>query len=148
MATTTIRADTHPEKSERPKGGISNINWATGGVMLACFIFGIVFILANDGIYSHFHGKPVASLTQQQWLGRAGTGLAFLVKTLFSATSGAACVQLLWWTMRKKPTSINTIDSSFKVAESPLALFDSKTIINFGFVKEAPFIILLGAISW
>jgi hypothetical protein len=144
-------AATQAEKlsgEKRPRRSISNMNWTTGGIMIACFVFGIVFVVVNDVIYKHFDGQQVTSLTQQQWLGRAGTGLAFLIKTLFSATSGAACVQLLWWTLRTKPTTINAIDSSFKVADSPLALFSRKTAVDLRFIKEAPFIILLGAVSW
>jgi hypothetical protein len=123
-------------------------DWKIGVLIIATLVLGIVFAVVHDAFYASLAGKTVQSTEQQQWFGQVGTGLAFLVKTLFASTAGAACVQLLWWTLRRKPTTVQTVDSSFGLADSPLALFSRRSFIQFGVLRETPLIVLFAAIAW
>lgn len=129
---------TQPKK----KSGILNAHWKKSGIIAGPFLLGILLIVAHDQVYAHYNGKPVSSQTQQQWVGRIGTGFAFLIKKLFSTAVGAACVQMLWWILRNKSTSIKTIDSTFSIVHNPFALK------NFRLFTEAPVIVFMAAIAW
>jgi hypothetical protein len=133
--------DSSSNPSKR-KTGIVNAHWQTTGLLGGALVLGILSAVIHDTVYAHFAGKPVKSTTQQEWLGRVGTGLAFLVRTLFSAAVGTACVQRLWWILRNHSTSIQTIDSSFIIVHNPF------TLVNLKLFREAPLIIGLAMISW
>lgn len=54
--------------------------------MICCFITGITFALAH---HNHMDKHIVNDASQQQWVTRAGTAAAFIVK-LFLATATSA----------------------------------------------------------
>jgi hypothetical protein len=122
--------------------GFIDAHWTTGALLAGSFMLGIIVIAIHDQIYAQYADNYVDSLSQQEWLGRVGTALAFLVRTLFSIAAGTACIQRLWWTLRNKAISIKTIDSSLSIVQNP---FD---LINYRLFSEVPLIVLLAAISW
>jgi hypothetical protein len=130
------------------KRGILNAYWKRTALLIGPLIFGIILAIVHDVIYAHFNGKIVESTTQQEWLGRVGTGLAFLIKKLFSTAVGVACVQMLWWTLKNKSTSVKTVDSLFSIVYNPLTLLDRHVVVNYRLFTEAPIIVLLAIISW
>jgi hypothetical protein len=142
-----VRADvSNPSRIVKPSSkvamGVPKTHRPTIALIVLPFILGIVVVFVHDTVYDRFNGQVVRSQAQQQWLGRIGTGLAFLVKTLFSATIGAACVQRLWWILRKYQISVKTVDLSIGIISNPLHLFHAR------FFREAPLIVLLAVIAW
>jgi cellobiose-specific phosphotransferase system component IIC len=124
-----------------PKREVRNASWQSTAVIGGSLLFGILLAVVHDRLYAHFSQRTVKSQTQQEWIGRIGTGLAFLIKTLFSAAVGGASVQLLWWTLKNRTTSLGTIDSALSVISNPLAA-------NVDTLKEVPVIVLLAVICW
>ncbi|KAE8452706.1 hypothetical protein EG329_013965 [Mollisiaceae sp. DMI_Dod_QoI] len=79
-----------------------------GGILLAT-----ILAVAHHLFYRSLDGKIVGSSDQQQWFLRIGTGLAFLIKTLLSASAALGYTQLLWHTLRSRPVSLGGVDSLF-----------------------------------
>lgn len=58
--------------------------------MICCFITGITFALAHHFFHNHMDKYIVNDASQQQWVARAGTAAAFIVKlSLATATSAS-----------------------------------------------------------
>ncbi len=129
-----------PRRHASCKMGIRSAYWGTIALLGGPLCLGIIFAALHDIIYAHFNGRITESPIEKEWLGRIGTGLAFLVKTLFSATVGTACVQRLWSILRSRPISINSVDSSFSILQSPF-------VFNLRLLREAPVIVLLAVIT-
>jgi hypothetical protein len=125
------------------KTGIANAHWAAVVGMVGTFLAGLILAIVHDQINLHFSGKPIGGLSQQQWLGRIATGLAFLIQKLLSAAAGIACVQVIWWTLRNRQTTVKSVNTAFNILGSPLPFIKNPKLL-----REAPVIIALAAISW
>ena len=73
--------------------------------MLGSLLAGIVAAIGHHVFYMHYNNRPVRSTTEQRYLSNAGTGFAFLVKTLLAMAT--VCIEhtlpehfdilLPWW---------------------------------------------------
>jgi hypothetical protein len=80
--------------------------------------------------------------TGQEWKIRFGTGLAFLVKTMFAAALVIAFEQHLWVTTRRNAITIDGLDAMFSAAGSLSSFF------NWEFLKKAKMAALLALLVW
>ncbi len=84
----------------------------------------------------------VHSESQQIWVVRIGTGLAYLVKTALGGAIGVVFTQLIWMTLRRKAMKIETIDSIFAVQG------DLTAFLNRDLLLHAKILAILAAITW
>lgn len=94
----------------------------TGGLLLAS-----ITAIAHHVFNSNVNQRAVQSSAQQEWFSRIGTGLAFLIKTLLTASASLAYTQMLWSTLRTKPFSLSGLDTLFAVTHDALELFNFET---------------------
>ena len=141
------------------------IHWRYPALTLLLFVAGILLAVGHDIYYGTLNGQradldgsttasaststsnPFASLvgsnvSQQTWAIRIGTGLAFLCKTALSIVVGLVGAQQIWYTLRRKDTSIYRIDGMFQLIENPLAL------LNGGLIWHAKLLSVLALVSW
>lgn len=84
--------------------------WMSSGLLLATLT-----ALAHHVFYSKVNQRIVQDLNEQEWFSRIGTGLAFSVKTLLTASAGLAYTQLLWYTLRRNSFTLKGLDALFAV---------------------------------
>ena len=87
-------------------------------LMCGGLLLGMSTAIAHHLFYHYLDGRIVQSDNQQQWYLRIGTGLAFLTKTLLTASAGLAYTQILWQTLRLRPISLRGVDSLFGAVTS------------------------------
>ena len=61
----------------------------------------------HHGFYLSLDGKEA---TNQLWMGRIGTGMAFFTKACLVGTVVLAYKQRIWFTMRRKGMTVGAID--------------------------------------
>lgn len=82
----------------------------SGGLLLATLT-----AIAHHCFNSTVNQRVVQDLNEQEWFSRIGTGLAFSVKTLLTASAGLAYTQSLWCTLKTKPFTLKGLDALFAV---------------------------------
>ncbi|KAJ5175616.1 uncharacterized protein N7482_001493 [Penicillium canariense] len=111
-------------------------------MMAGLLVLGVLSAIAQDLIFRHYQGRVVATDDEQKWVGRVGTGLAFLVKSLLVTASTTAYVQHLWLVVRDRPTSITTLDAMFD------ALGNALSLGRLGIWTARPLLLLIAGITW
>ncbi|PTD02245.1 hypothetical protein FCULG_00012106 [Fusarium culmorum] len=114
----------------------------TPALMTGSFFLGLSLALGHHLYYFCLDGKIVKSQSQQQWLLRVGTGLAFLVRAFLSAAVGIAYTQILWRSLRSKPITIRGVNSLFDVIHNPFEFF------TWELWTAAPLIAVVAVIAW
>jgi hypothetical protein len=99
-------------------------------LMITCLLVGIGLAVSHHIYYQSLNKTIVISSTQQTWAIRFGTGFAFLVKTALGATTVIVFTQLVWVKLRKRATSIRTIDSMFAVTTDLTALVNTDLLLH------------------
>ncbi|KAF2261484.1 hypothetical protein CC78DRAFT_608283 [Lojkania enalia] len=95
------------------------IHWESPVLMYACFLGGIVFSILHHVFNASLHGQSVLDDNEQQWVQRAGTAIAFLVKLLFTTATGTAYTQWFWYRMRESPKTLKIADILFGIVYQP-----------------------------
>ncbi|KAF5007170.1 hypothetical protein FDECE_6480 [Fusarium decemcellulare] len=88
--------------------------------MVGGLVLGTLLAVAHHLFYASLDHRPVKSQVQQEWYFRIGIGLAFLVKTLLTASASLAYNQLLWYTLRSQPVTLAGVDALFGVISNAL----------------------------
>jgi len=107
-----------------------------------CLALGTGLGVGHHEYYKSFDGSVVESIDQQQWALRIGTGLAFLIKTAFTAVIGIAFSQYLWVIARRKALTLGDLDAAFTLTSSPASF------LNLGVLTSAKLLVLIGVASW
>ena len=102
----------------KPKFRLSNIHWRIPTLMICCFVTGVTFALAHHFFYSHIDKHIVNDASQQQWVTRAGTAAAFIVKLPLATATSAAYTKWLWFQLRAETPKIERLDTMFSVLEN------------------------------
>lgn len=89
------------------------VHWLKPTLMIGWLLLGAAVALGHHLYFLRVDGRVVQSKDEQEWYSRIGTGLAFLTKTLLTAASTIAYVQLLWRTLRTEAVSIGGVDALF-----------------------------------
>lgn len=111
-------------------------------LMIGNLLLGTLLAVAHHLFYSWLDGKYVLSQTQQEWYLRVGTGLAFLTRTLFSASVGFAYNQLLWRSLSSRPITIRGVNALFGVVNN---IWDFTT---WELWAVAPALAIVAVITW
>lgn len=100
--------------------------------MILAWIAAIALAVGHHLFYARFYRKRVdETKTSQEWIIRIGTGLAFVVQTLFVVSATIACSQLQWLTIRSKPFNVPQIDTIFSVPANCLAFLQSRLWLRY-----------------
>ncbi|CAL5873885.1 uncharacterized protein PFLUO_LOCUS8168 [Penicillium psychrofluorescens] len=103
---------------------------------------GTASAIAQHVVFRHYDYQAVRSSTEQKWIGRVGTGLAFLCKTLLATACNTAYVQYLWMLARVRPASVSSLDAMYDVLSNALS-FSQLAVWT-----KRPFLLLIAIISW
>jgi hypothetical protein len=96
-----------------------NIHWAAPALLFSCFIAAILVSLSHHLYYQSLNGQPVEDESEQRWVSRIGTGLAFIVKLLLTTSSATAFVQWFWFRLLKTPTTLRKADVLYGMIYEP-----------------------------
>ena len=111
-------------------------------VMFVALFAGLAFALVHHFFYLYWDQKAVASDDQQRWIVRGGTGFAFGFKAALTIGSGAAYVQYLWMSIRKRPYQVGDLDSLFSAL---------RTVSSFADVRlwaRVPLLLTMALTTW
>jgi hypothetical protein len=108
----------------------SRIHWRAYATMVASLLFGVLLALGHHLFYSHLNGKPVGApehvikgVTRQQLNLTLGTLFAFLVNAFLGIAVTTSYTQIVWRAIKKRATTLDTIDTVFHVVTNFWSLF-------------------------
>lgn len=84
-------------------------------LLTGSLVLGTAAAVGHHFYNSFLDGQIVESQSQQEWYIRIGTGLAYLSRTLLSASVGFTYTQLLWRTLRSRPITVDGVDALFSL---------------------------------
>jgi len=116
--------------------------WLVPALMGISILSATLLALAHHLFYTYLDGGIVGSNQQQQWFLRIGTALAFVIKSLMTASVTLAYVQLLWRTLKSATVSINGLDSLFGVIHNPW------NFIDWELWMKGPTLVVIALIIW
>ncbi|KAH8800282.1 hypothetical protein F5884DRAFT_548026 [Xylogone sp. PMI_703] len=131
-----------------PGGGIKqrirsrNIHWKAPSIMIGSLIMGVIFAVIQHVVFEHYNGRIVSSETEQTWIGRVGTGLAFAVKALLTTATAVAYIQVLMMSVRRRPTTVGSLDAMYGILDDPWDFLHVQTWITH------PLLIVMSGITW
>ena len=118
------------------------IHWHVPATIFAALLLGLLIAICHHCIYQALSGKVVSSDTQQRWIIRGGTALAFLFTMFLTVATGSAYIQQLWLSLSKRPFKIAQLDDMFEV------LKDATGFIDIMLWLRNPLLALLAIITW
>lgn len=110
--------------------------------MIGSLLLGIAFAIGHHFFYRYCDGKEADHQLQQQWVTRAGTSFAFVVKLLLAIAAGMAYVQQCWVSLKSRPESIRRVDAMFSVLENALQFLDP------GLWLRSPLLAFMAIVTW
>jgi hypothetical protein len=93
-------------------------------LMTASLLIGTLLAIGQHLFFKSLDGHPIPDQGRQAWNYRFSLAFTFLVKTFLSTAISIACVQNIWWLLRSRSTSLETVDSVYGVLGSALKLAD------------------------
>lgn len=142
----SLASNTHGEYSKRKNGTVQTNRWSSVSralvIMTTTMAIGTASAIAQHVVFRHYDYQAVRSSTEQKWIGRVGTGLAFLCKTLLATACNTAYVQYLWMLARVRPASVSSLDAMYDVLSNALS-FSQLAVWT-----KRPFLLLIAIISW
>lgn len=128
------------------RGGI---HWRASTAMVASLLFGMLLALGHHLFYAHLDGKPVGApthvltgVTRQQLNLTLGTLFAFLVRAFLAVAVTIAYTQLVWRAVKRRATTLTTIDTMFHVVSNFWSLG------HFAVWWRYPLLLLLALTIW
>jgi hypothetical protein len=111
--------------------------------MILSWMSGIALAIGHHFFYASFNNERVDETSiSQGWIIRIGTGMAFLVQTLFVLSASIACTQQQWLTTRSKPFQVRQIDTIFSILGNAFAFLESRLWLRY------PVLSFLAGIAW
>lgn len=118
------------------------LHWKTPTFMIGSLIVGVAFATGHHFFYEYCHGKEADHQLQQQWVTRAGTAFAFVVKMSLAISTGIAYVQQCWVSLRSRPESVKRVDAMFSILTNILQFLDP------GLWLRSPILTFLAVVTW
>ena len=145
-----------PEPQFPSQDGQSQLSGRSGGIhwractsMVASLLFGILLALGHHLFYNNLNGKPVGApehviigVTRQQLNLTLGTLFAFLVNAFLGIAVTTSYTQIVWGAVKKRATTLETIDTVFYVVTSFWSL------VCFSVWWKYPLLLLLALTIW
>ena len=100
------------------------LHWRVPGTIVGSLLLGALTAICHHCIYDALDGATVSTDSEQRWIIRGGTALAFLFKMFLTIATGASYVQQLWLTISKRPSSIDQVDGMFDVLKDAGGFID------------------------
>lgn len=98
---------------------IPNIDWLAPFIIYSGFFFGILFAVAHHIYYFAMEGQAVLDESEQRWVSRIGTGLAFIVKVLLTVSTTTSYIQWFWFRLKRTPTTLSSVDVLYGAIYEP-----------------------------
>jgi hypothetical protein len=102
------------------------IYWKVPILLVTTFILGVASALGHHFLYKHYDGREVGDTSEQEWIIRGGTALAFLTKTFLTSALTLAYAQHAWLTFRKKFVTIQAIDAVLAASHNLLSFLNGE----------------------
>lgn len=133
---TTIFTEIGMESDSRPPEGYQNvleqparprqkpatwgIYWRKPTFIISMLLLGFILSLGHHFYYGYLNGRVTGNAAKQAWPTRIGTGLAFLITSLFKAGTVASLGQYIWRAVKRQPFTMGKT-----LSRSPFHLSDS-----------------------
>lgn len=112
-------------------------------VMLSALALGLAIALAHHFMNAQLNGQPVDRISlSQAWVSRFGTSLAFLAKTAFALSVGAAFVQHQWHAFHKQSLRVDEVDALTSVLGNIFSFFTSAVWLR------TPSLAIMALVAW
>jgi hypothetical protein len=95
-------------------------------LLLTTLILGVASALGHHFLYKHYDGREVGDTSEQEWIIRGGTALAFLTKTFLASALTIAYTQHVWLTFRKKFVTVQAIDAVLAASHNLLSFLNGE----------------------
>lgn len=102
------------------------IYWKVPILLVITFFLGVAFALGHHFLYKHYDGREVGDTSEQEWIIRGGTALAFLTKTFLASALTMAYAQYVWLTFRKKFITVQAIDAVLAASHNLLSFLNGE----------------------
>ncbi|KAF7187316.1 hypothetical protein HII31_11404 [Pseudocercospora fuligena] len=130
------------DESESQNGHVAR-SWTAPITIISGLFIGLAIALAHHFMNSSLSGKTVESVSlSQAWVSRFATALAFLTKTAFVMSVGAAFMQHQWHRFHRQSYRIEEVDALTSVLGNILNLFSHK------FWIRNPLLALMAIVAW
>ncbi|OCL03432.1 hypothetical protein AOQ84DRAFT_419192 [Glonium stellatum] len=117
-----------------------DVHWRAPTAMIFCSVLGISVALVHHFFYNYMDKQVVGE--NQQWVTRAGTAAAFIVKLSLATATSIAYIQWLWFRLKTGHSTIEQLDSMFAV------LGNAWEFLNLRFWLSRPLLTLSAAVTW
>ena len=118
------------------------IHWRAPAVMVFSLLVGIIISFANHLFNTVINGHSAGGATEQQWVRRLETALAFSSKLFLAMSTTIAYNQCLWFYLQRNTSRIASIDAMFS-ATSNLFRF-----VHRGVWCGRPVLTLIALVTW
>ena len=110
--------------------------------MMLSLLCGIITATVHHLFYNQLNGRVTGNSTDQQWVLRIGTAVAFISRLCLAIATGGAYVQWLWLETRRRQYDMASLDVMFAV------LGNAFEFVNLRFWFQRPILGLLATITW
>lgn len=124
------------------KSSLRRLHWRVPGTIVGSLLLGILTAICHHCIYDALDGAIVSTDSEQRWIIRGGTALAFLFKMFLTIATGASYVQQLWLTVSKQPSRVDQIDGMFDM------LKDAGGFVDIPLWIRNPLLLLTALVTW
>jgi hypothetical protein len=121
----------------------TRIHWKAPMVMSVSMILGVVFVFGHHFFYHSLHHTPTNEAVFQQEVNTGiGTAFAFLIRMFLVISVGTAYWQLFWLQVKRKPTSLESLDTLISILENAFKFFNVRTLASF------PVLAIVAIVLW
>jgi hypothetical protein len=119
------------------------IDWKVPAIMSTSMILGVVFIIGHHLFYRSLHHTPTGdAIFAQQINTGIGTAFAFIIRMFLVIAAGTAYWQLFWHQVKKRPTTMSSLDTLNSITLNAFQFFRVRTLFRF------PIMALVALILW
>lgn len=118
------------------------IHWRAPTIMIGSLLLGIILAIVQHALFQYYNRRIVSSTTEQVWISRVGTGLAFAVKALFISATGIAYIQMLMRAVQHQSTSVKELNAIYSILDNPWGFLSTHIWINH------PILVVVSGITW
>lgn len=104
------------------------VHWYTPVSIVALLVLGVGGAIGHHLYYSTLHEQLAGTASEQQWVTRIGTALAFLIKAAFATAVMISRQQRVWVSLREKFLSLYAIDALFGVTDDFFQFFNGEMV--------------------
>lgn len=121
-----------PEAKHNPKepGVAWGIHWYTPASIATLLFLAVGGAIGHHLYYSSLDEQLAGTASEQQWVTRIGTALAFLIKAALATAVMISRQQRVWVSLRQKFLSLYAIDALFGVTDDFFQFFNGEMVVR------------------